>query len=222
VEVLSAILHRQSVRAFLDKPVSREAVQKILNTAKWAPSGVNTQPWRVLCLAGSEKQTLSQALLKQFDAKISPNPDYHYYPSEWFEPYKTRRKACGLALYSALGIKRDEDEKRRVAWRKNYAFFGAPIGLLFLIERRLEKGSWLDMGLFLQNIMLAARGCGLETCPQASLAEYPDTIRKVLNISDEWAVVCGMALGYADWDHPSNQYRTTREPEEVFVTFKGF
>lgn len=222
MEVLSALLHRQSVRAFLDKPVSREQVTKILNTAKWAPSGVNTQPWRVVGLAGEEKQALSQALLKQFDAKISPNPDYHYYPIDWFEPYKTRRKACGLALYSALGIQLGEDEKRRVAWRKNYTFFGAPVGLLFFIDRRLEKGSWLDMGLFLQNVMLSARGFGLETCPQASLAEYPDTVRALLKISNDWAVVCGMALGYADWDHPINQYRTTREQEDAFMVLRGW
>jgi nitroreductase len=222
VEILSAILHRQSVRAFLDKPVNEEQVQKILNAAKWAPSGVNTQPWRVLGLAGSEKQALSQALLKQFDAKTLSNPDYHYYPTEWVDPYKVRRKACGLALYSALGIQLGEDEKRRIVWRKNYSFFGAPVGLLFFIDRRLEKGSWLDMGLFLQNVMLAAREFGLETCPQASLAEYPDIVRQILQISDEWAVVCGMALGYADWDQPINQYRTTRESADTFVELKGF
>ena len=222
MEVSSALLHRQSVRAFLNKPVSEELVQKILNTAKWAPSGVNTQPWRVVGVAGSEKQALSAALLKQFDAKTASNPDYHYYPTEWFEPYKSRRKACGLALYSAVGIQLGEDEKRRAAWRRNYTFFGAPVGLLFFIDRRLEKGSWLDMGLFLQNVMLAARGFGLETCPQASLAEYPDIVRQILQISNDWAVVCGMAVGYADWDHPINQYRTTREAEQAFVALKGF
>jgi nitroreductase len=222
VEVASALLYRQSVRAFLNKPVSEEQVQKILNTAKWAPSGVNTQPWRVVGVAGSEKQALSTALLKQFDAKTSSNPDYHYYPTEWFEPYKSRRKACGLALYSAVGIQLGEDKKRRAAWRRNYTFFDAPVGLLFFIDRRLEKGSWLDMGLFLQNVMLAARGFGLETCPQASLAEYPDTVRQILQISNNWAVVCGMAVGYADWDHPINQYRTAREPEQTFVALKGF
>ena len=222
MDVLAAILHRQSVRAFLDKPVSQEQVQKILNTAKWAPSGVNTQPWHVVGVAGSEKRALSQALLKQFDAKVPANPDYHYYPNEWFEPYKARRKACGLALYSAVGIQLGEDEKRRTAWRRNYSFFGAPVGLLFFIDRRLEKGSWLDMGLFLQNVMLAARGFGMETCPQASLAEYPEIVRQAVQVSNEWALVCGIALGYADWDHPINQYRTTRLPESEFITLKGW
>ncbi|MEY3182885.1 MAG: hypothetical protein RLZ35_870 [Pseudomonadota bacterium] len=222
MEVLSTILHRQSVRAFLEKPVTALQVRKIFNAAKWAPSGVNTQPWRVVALSGKQKDLLSAQLLEVFDKKVSARPDYHYYPSEWVEPYKSRRKACGLALYSALGIQLGEDEKRHAAWRRNYLFFGAPVGLLFFIDKRLEKGSWLDMGLFLQNIMLAARGMGLETCSQASLAEYPDIIRQFLDISADWSVVCGMALGYADWDHPINQYRTTREAEQTFLSLKGF
>ena len=220
MDVLSAILYRQSVRAFLDKPVSRAHLETILNVAKWAPSGVNTQPWRVLVLTGASKVALSTAILAAFDQKTPPNPDYHYYPTTWEEPYKSRRKACGLALYSAIGIQLGEEEQRRIAWRRNYEFFGAPVGLLFFIDGRLEKGSWLDMGLFIQNVCLAARGLGLETCPQAALAEYPDLIRAHLGIELPWQVVCGMGLGFADWDHPINQYRTTRVSLQTWAEFR--
>jgi len=221
VDVLSAILYRQCVRAFLNKPVPKAYIETILNVAKWAPSGVNTQPWRVIVLTGGVKEALSTAILATFDQKTPAKPDYAYYPLTWEEPYKQRRKACGLALYSAIGIQLGEEEKRRAAWRRNYAFFGAPVGLLFLIDAHLEKGSWLDMGLFIQNVCLAARGLGLETCPQASMAEYPDLIRANLGIDSAWHVVCGMALGFADWDHPINQYRTTRLPISEFAEFRG-
>lgn len=222
MDVLSAILHRQSVRAFLDKPVTQEQVGKILEVAKWAPSGVDTQPWEVVAVAGTVKTALCQALVRQFETQAPHTSDYHYYPQDWFEPYKSRRKACGLALYSALHIGFEETEKRKVAWRRNYEFFGAPVGLLFFVDGRLEKGSWVDVGLFLQNVMLAARGFGLETCPQASIAEYPDIVRTTLQVDASKHLVCGMALGFADWDHPLNQYRTVREPLSAFAQFRGW
>lgn len=220
--MLNLIKNRHSTRAFLDKPVTIDNIHTILDAARFAPSGVNTQPWSVVVVTKAMIQQIGDAITTAREAGVPENPDYHYYPTEWVEPYKARRKACGLALYSAVNIGLNEPEKRKVQWYKNYYFFGAPVGLLFFLDAKLQKGSWVDMGMFIQNIMLAARMLDLETCPQASLAEYPDIVRKIVNVSQEKALLCGMALGFEDKTHPINQYRTTREPVESFTTFLGF
>ncbi|MFP3874363.1 MAG: nitroreductase [Thiohalophilus sp.] len=216
VAVHDAIRERHSTRAYLDKPVARETVEAVLELARWAPSGVNTQPWQVCVVQGETRQQLGEAIIQARDNGQSENPDYQYYPREWFSPYRDRRKACGLALYQALDIGREDRDKQKAAWYRNYRFFDAPVGLLFLIDARLEKGSWLDMGMFIQNVMLAAKGFGLDTCPQASLAEYPDLVRRQLDLPPELQVVCGMALGYADPDHPVNRYRLERLAVDEF------
>jgi len=221
LNVLEAIKGRHSARAFLNLSVDKKSITTILEVARFAPSGVNTQPWEVVVVQGNYIQQIGDAIIAAREAGTPENPDYHYYPTEWIEPYKSRRKACGLALYSSINITLQDKEKRKEAWYRNYYFFGAPIGLLFFLETKLEKGSWIDMGMFIQNVMLAARGIGLETCPQASLAEYPDIVRGIVGVSKEKALLCGMALGYEDQNHPINQYRTEREPVEKFTTFLG-
>lgn len=220
--MLNIIKNRHSTRAFLDKPVTQDHIRTILDAARFAPSGVNTQPWSVVVVTKDVIQQIGDAIIAAREAGIPENPDYHYYPTEWVEPYKARRKACGLALYSAVNIGLNEPDKRKTQWYKNYYFFGAPVGLLFFLDAKLEKGSWVDMGMFIQNIMLAARTLDLETCPQASLAEYPDIVRKIVNILKEKRLLCGMAIGFEDKTHPINQYRTTREPVDSFTTFLGF
>ena len=217
MEVTEAIRNRKSTRAFLDKPVPDEVITTVLECARWAPSGVNSQPWQVAVVTGETKRQLGNALAKQRANGETPRQDYNYYPTQIEEPYISRKRACGHALYSALGIKHNNIETRKAQWMKNYHGFGSPVALLFFIDAILEKGSWVDMGMFIQNVMLAARGFGLETCPQAALAEYPDVIRNILNIPDSKKLICGMALGYADYDDPSYQYRTEREPVENFT-----
>jgi len=219
MDVLEAMRGRKSTRAYLDKPVARATIESVLDAARWAPSGVNSQPWQVAVVTGAIKARISEALLAARTAKQPENPDYAYYPSEWQEPYKSRRKATGLALYQALHIGKDDPLARLKAWNNNYCFFGAPVGLLFFVDRVLAQGAWVDMGMFIENVMLAARGHGLETCPQASLAEYPELVRGILNIPATRALVCGMALGYADTGAPVNSYRTEREPVSAFTTW---
>ena len=211
MEVLEAIHRRASTRAYLEKPVDRATIESILEAARWAPSGTNAQPWQVAVVTGETKRRLSEALLAERKAGHPENPDYSYYPKQWNEPYKSRRVACGLALYQALKIGRDDKDARLKAWNNNYSFFGAPVGLLFFLDRSLEKGSWVDMGMFIENVMLAAIGYGLATCPQASIAEYPDIARGLLNVPPARALVCGMSLGYPDTEAPVNNYRTARE-----------
>ena len=217
MEVTEAIRNRKSTRAFLDKPVPDEVITTVLECARWAPSGVNSQPWQVAVVTGETKRQLGNALAKQRANGETPRQDYNYYPTQIEEPYISRKRACGHALYSALGIKRNDIETRKAQWMKNYHGFDSPVTLLFFVDAILEKGSWVDVGMFIQNVMLAARGFGLETCPQAALAEYPDVIRNILNIPDSKKLICGMALGYADYDDPSYQYRTERESVENFT-----
>ncbi len=218
--VEEAIVSRRSIRRFLPKPVARGTVEHLLEVAARAPSGTNMQPWRVYVVDGEKKEALSAALI---DAHYN-QPDRHeqefkYYPDTFPEPYKARRREVGWALFDLLGITREDKGKMREQFARNYLFFDAPVGLIFTIDRVLEIGSWLDYGMFLQNIMVAARGAGLDTCPQGAFARYHAVIREQLPVSGEEAVICGMSLGYADETAPENRLISRREPVSVFATF---
>jgi len=215
-----AILSRRSVRAFLPTPVPEATIRDILEVASRAPSGTNMQPWKVYVTQGAVKQRLSDAILNSgVRAEKAQWEEYRYYPEQFFEPYLARRRAVGFGLYSLLGIGRREVERMRAQHDRNFTFFDAPVGMIFTIDRRLELGSWLDHGMFLQSIMIAARARGLDTCPQAAFAPYHKQIRPVLGISDEEIVVCGMALGHEDTTKPENQLRTERAAVDEFATF---
>jgi len=219
MKVSEALAKRKSTRAFLNKTVDVEKIKRILNAAKQAPSGVNTQPWQVAVVMGEKKKLLEQRLENAYRSGIKAQTDYQYYPCEWHEPYKTRRKACGLQLYTALEINRDDKEKQIEQWVANYRAFDAPIMLLFFMDSVMATGSFLDYGMFLQSVMLAAIEEGLATCPQASLAEYPKIIKETLGYPDEVILICGMAMGYEDSHAPVNNYRTSREEIDTFSLF---
>ncbi|MBP9742198.1 MAG: nitroreductase [Burkholderiales bacterium] len=221
IDVAQALLARKSVRAYLKKPVSRVDIETILNYARYSPSGTNTQPWDVAVVSGNSKQQLDALLLKQFCAGIPQNMDYHYYPVTQLPPLlQSRRRACGLQLFSALGITRDHKEKRMLQWAKNYSAFDAPVALYFFADAVLEKGSFMDYGMFLQSIMLMASAMGLATCPQAALAEQPQIVKAFLGRErDNVVLVCGMALGYEDTSDAVNSYRTVREEVASFTKF---
>lgn len=218
-----AIRSRHSVRSFLDRAVPRETVEHILNVARYAPSGTNTQPWLVYVLGGEAKDALSADILADYEQNDEREErEYEYYPTDWYEPYLGRRRACGWGLYGSLGIERGQKERMNAQRARNYVFFDAPIGMIFTIERRLNTGSWMDLGMFLQNIMLSARGQGLHTCPQAAFANYHSIIRRHLAVPDEEIVVCGMAMGYRNPEAPENIWRTDREPVSSFTRWLGF
>ncbi len=217
-----AIRSRHSVRSFLHRSVPREAIEHILDVARYAPSGTNTQPWRVYVLGGESKQALSADILADYE--VNPereDREYEYYPTDWYEPYLSRRRACGWGLYGSLGIERGQKDRMHVQRARNYLFFDAPVGLVFTIERRLNTGSWMDLGMFMQNVMLCARGQGLHTCPQAAFANYHNLIRRHLAVSDEEIVVCGMAVGYRNPHAPENIWRTDRDPVSGFTRWLG-
>ncbi len=216
----AAITSRRSVRAFLPDPVGEETIRDILRVASRAPSGTNMQPWKVWVTTGESKRQISDAILNSgIRAEKAKWDEYKYYPDQFFEPYYARRRAVGFALYGALGIGKRDVDQMRAQHDRNFVFFDAPVGMIFTIDRRLNHGSWIDHGMFLQSIMIAARGRGLHTCPQAAFAPYHNQIRPVLGIPDEEIVVCGMALGYEDTSKRENSLRTERVPLEEFVTF---
>ena len=218
----AAITSRRSVRAFLPTTVPNEVVQKILSTAARAPSGTNIQPWRVYVLTGSRLKQLSDAILSAYNDPEIAKPhaeEYPYYPKQWVSPYLERRRKIGWDLYGLLGITREDKAKMHHQHGRNYAFFDAPVGLIFSIDRVLEQGSWLDYGMFLQNIMVAARGRGLDTCPQAAFNPFHRVIHEQLQMSENEALVCGMALGYANPDAVENRLTTERESIDVWTTF---
>lgn len=218
------IKSRHSCRAFLPHPVSQDVVADILTIASHAPSGTNIQPWKVWVLTGATKKRLSERLLTTFDdpEEVSTHSEpYRYYPKKWVSPYIDRRREVGFALYRLLGIKKGDAKRMHEQFARNYKFFDAPVGIIFTVDDVMEQGSWLDYGMFLQNIMLAAKARGLDTCPQAALIQFHRIIREELSIPDSETIICGMSLGYADPNAPENSLRTERAPLEEWVQFRG-
>lgn len=222
----AAVEQRHSVRAFRVDPVSQEVVRQILDVARRAPSGTNTQPWKVYVLTGSKLQECVSLACTAFDevaadpSKAAQYPEsYDYYPTQWVSPFIDRRRENGWSLYGLLGITKTDKDKMLAQQRRNYTFFDAPVGLIFTVPRVMGRGSLVDYGMFLQNIMLLAKAHGLDTCPQAAWNTYEKILLPFLGASDDEMVVCGMALGYADSDAMVNTLKTPREPVESFTRF---
>jgi nitroreductase len=217
-----AITSRHSIRAFLPTPVERAVIEELLAVASRAPSGTNTQPWQVHVVTGMARQRLSEAILAVYE-----NPEelkqhteeYAYYPREWLDPYLARRRKVGWDLYGLLAIGKADKARMHAQHGRNYGFFDAPVGLIFTIDRVMEQGSWLDYGMFLQNVMVAARARGLDTCPQAAFTQFHRIIKRELALPETQMVVCGMSLGYADMSKVENTLVTEREPVAGFARF---
>ena len=225
----AAIESRFSCRAFLrEKEVARPLIEEILHVARRAASGTNTQPWNVYVLQGEARDTLVGKVCAAHDA-IYKDPslvddyreEYDYYPEKWVSPYIDRRRENGWSLYGLLGIAKGEKDKMHAQHQRNYRFFDAPVGLMFTMERVMGRGSLMDYGMFLQNIMLAARARGLHTCPQAAWNSFARIILPHVGARDTEMLVCGMSLGYADLDAPVNGFHTPREPVEGFTRWVG-
>lgn len=220
LSVDEAIQTRRSVRAFKPDPVAHETVEHILALASRSPSGTNTQPWNVHVFIGEAKGRLSQSVLDAFwNEPGKHESDRLHYLGKWRDPYLARRRKVGWDLYGLAGIEKGEHEKTRAFHARNYEFFGAPVGMIFTIDNDMGWMSWLDYGMFIQNICLAARGQGLHSCPQAAWGSYHDVIEKHLNLPPTQLVHCGLSLGYEDTQVKVNQLETVREPVERFATF---
>ncbi|MFL6695917.1 MAG: nitroreductase [Vitreoscilla sp.] len=218
----AAITSRRSIRAFLPTPVPESTIREILEVASRAPSGTNTQPWKVHVLTGAARQRLSDAVLVAYDdpaERARHAEEFDYYPREWVSPYIDRRRKVGWDLYGLLEIGKTDKAGMHAQHGRNYLFFDAPVGFIFTIDRILAQGSWLDYGMFLQNIMIAARGRGLDTCPQAAFTQFHRVIKRELQLADHEMVVCGMALGHADQDAVANRLTTARATVDEFARF---
>jgi nitroreductase len=222
----AAIHSRMSVRAFLPRAVPRETLEQLLAIASRAPSGTNTQPWKVYVLQGASRDSLVGKVCAAHDA-IRANPElaaqykeeYDYYPEKWVSPYIDRRRENGWGLYGLLGIGKGDKDKMHAQHQRNYRFFDAPVGLMFTLDRVMGRGSLVDYGMFMQNIMVAARGHGLHTCPQAAWNGFAKIILPHIGAGDDEMLVCGMAMGYADESALVNTFRTPRVGVQAFTTW---
>ncbi|MGE4369599.1 MAG: nitroreductase [Burkholderiaceae bacterium] len=217
--VLDAIYSRRSVRGFLPTPVPRDVVNQIIQAAGQAPSGNNVQPWHVHVITGNTLATLAKELHQAHDTGVENTREYEYYPTVWRTPYKERRRENGWGLYGTLGIGKGDAEKMKAQHGRNFLFFDAPVVLMFTIDRDLQQGSWLDYGMFLQTIMIAARSFGLHTCPQAAVSNYPAIVKRHIGVGDDQVLICCVSMGYEDPNEPANAFRATRLPLDQFVQY---
>jgi len=217
MKVSEAVLTRRSMRVFKAETVSRETVEWIIATASRAASNGNLQPWKLYVTMGAARLRLSQALLDAIDAGEPDSREYDVYPRLFTPEYDQRRKTVGKQLYTLLGVPRGDTAGMARQFRKNYEFFGAPVGMILCVDRDMGDGQWIDCGIFLDQLMLLAREKGLHTCPQAAFGRYQRVVRRELVIPDEQVVICGLALGHADEDEPPNNLLTERAPPAVFT-----
>ena len=219
-DVFTAARSRRSTRAYKPDRVPLDILREIVELGGTAPSGSNIQPWHVHVLTGATLARVGTAIKRAFlTGETGHKRDYNYYTDPIREPYLARRRQCGWGLYSTLGIGRGDHEKSKAYRATNYDFFGAPAGLIFTIDRELERGSWLDYGMFVQTIMLGARARGLHTCAEAAIASYPDIVRRELNITPDHTVICGMAMGYADTGAIVNTFQPPRIAVDDYAVF---
>lgn len=223
MNIAEALRTRISVRAFLETPVSEAEVRDILDRARYAPSGGNLQPWKVIAVAGAEKDAciaLSQKVLAENPGGEAD--EYPIYPKGLVEPYRSRRFKVGEDMYKILGIKREDKAARFARMAQNFTFFGAPVGLFFVIDRQMGRGQWAHMGMFMQSIALAATEAGLGTCMQEAWAMLRKSLHAHFELPENEAIYCGMALGHPDTDDPINDFRSDRAEVDEIATFKGF
>ena len=220
----AAVESRMSARAFTPRPVARELLQEILTLASRAPSGTNTQPWKVYVLQGASRDALVDKVCAAHEAQRADpalaaeyQEEYDYYPRQWISPYIDRRRENGWGLYGLLGIGKGDKDKMHAQHQRNFRFFDAPVGLMFTLDKVMGRGSLVDYGMFLQNIMVAAKAHGLDTCPQAAWNGFAKIILPHIGAGENEMLVCGMALGYADPADNVNTFITPREPVASFT-----
>ena len=221
MNVNEALISRRSVRRFLPDSVTKEKIDSILKGAAFAPSGHNIQPWHVYVVEGQKKQSITQSILnsiKDGSAK-DMKTEFDYYPTEWFEPFVSRRRAVGFELYNLLGIGRDDFDARNKQMQENFHFFGAPVGMFITMDRRLATGTFMDLGMFIQSILVGARGEGLHTCGQVAFTKFHTLIADHLNFKENEMLVCGVSIGYEDTSAVENTLRVEKLDHSDFTTF---
>ncbi len=223
MSVAETLKQRISVRAFTAEPVDAATLRELLDTARWSPSGGNLQPWKVIAVSGTAKAAVERVALET----LMKNPvgeagEHPIYPEGLTEPYRTRRYAIGEALYAKLGIPREDKAARLRAMSRNFQFFGAPVGLFFVIDRSMGHGQWAHLGMFMQSLALVAEEHGLATCMQEAWGMVRQSLHAHFELPEHELLYCGMALGHADRSAPINQLRSERAPVDEFAVLKGF
>ncbi|MAK61813.1 MAG: nitroreductase family protein [Ponticaulis sp.] len=219
--VSDALAARKSIRAFLDKPVPKDVLETLLETAQQAPSGGNLQPWKVICVTGTARDDV----INLAQGRLSENPmgeptDRPVYPPNLWAPFTERRREIGEVMYGALDIPREDKAARRQWFARNYQFFGAPVGLFFILDERMAHGQWAHTGMFMQSIALVATELGLGSCMQECWGILRPSLKEHFDLDANDMVYCGMALGYPDWDHPVNQIKSPRATLDEFAEFR--
>jgi len=223
MDIEEAIRSRKSVRAFTDEPVPQAQIHRILELSQRAPSGTNTQPWHTYVCAGKVRDAVVRDVCALFDTgQATKYEDYDYYPSTWNDTHRDRRRGVGWSLYGLLGIEKGDRERSAKQARRNFSLFDAPVGLFFTTDAYLGRGSWADVGLYMQTVMLAARGEGLHTCPQAAWIVFQEPIFRHLNIPDDQVLISGMAMGFEDTSAIENTLVSEREDVANVVHYRGF
>lgn len=223
MNVTDAMLSRITARAFLDRPVPEATVRRILETARYAPSGGNLQPWHVYVLTGARLAAFRAEIdARRQGGSLGEGTEYPIYPAELKAPYKQRRSKCAEDMYATINVPREDRAGRLAHFARNFCFFDAPVALFFAIDRQMGVGQWADLGMFIQSVMLVAREHGLHTCPQEAWAMWHKSIAAFVKMPPELMLFCGMGLGYMDESKPVNRLRTARAALEEFVTFEGF
>lgn len=223
MDVTDALKRRISTRAFLDTPVSEAEVRELLDTARWAASGGNLQPWQVHVVAGEARQRVIDAVQKKLSTDPFTNEaGFPVYPESLWEPYRSRRFQVGEDMYALLGVPREDKGARLAHLMENYRFFGAPVGVFFSIDERMGPNQWAHLGMFMMSFCLAAEAKGLATCMQEAWTPHRDTVAKALGVEKPYIVYCGLALGHADPSARVNQLRSRRAELDEFASFDGF
>lgn len=222
--VTEALNARISTRAYLDTPVSEAQVRELLALASRSPSGGNLQPWTVHVVTGEARRRVIDAVrASQAEHPMGePDLEYQVYPKPLEEPWRTRRFACGEAMYGAIGIAREDKTARLMQFARNFEFFGAPVGLFVSLHKSMQPGQWSDLGMFIQSFLLAAHEAGLATCAQEFWSAFPNAVKSTVGIADDYTLFCGISLGHADPDAPVNATRTARADVDEFTVFEGF
>jgi nitroreductase len=220
ITVTDAVLSRHSCRAFTSQAVDLEVVRGLIASARYAPSGGNLQPWSVHVLSGDSMARFRAMMAPKIEAApLGKTSEYHVYPPNLKEPYRSRRFKVGEDLYGHIGITRGDKAGRVAQFARNFDFFGAPVGLFFLIDRTMGPPQWSDLGMFIQTLMLLARERGLETCPQEAWASWHEEVTGFIGASAEMMLFCGLGMGYGDYSAPINRLRSDRAPLEEVATF---
>jgi len=223
MQLEEAIAGRRSMREFLSTPVPAETIHRILDVASRAPSGTNIQPWKVIVVAGQAQAEVTRAIMDfRLEEAKAEKPKDTKMPRRWAEPYLSRRRKVGYDMYALLDIEKGDKPAMWAQHGRNYEFFGAPVGLFFVVDQDLDQASWLDLGMFMQNVMLVAKQEGLDTCPQGAFLHYADLVHDTLGLAETERLASGMSLGIANMEAPVNSLETERVAVDDFTDFRGF